>query len=42
MHALTLLEHINLNVPNEATARAFYVDGLGGVVRCNVRTGYCR
>ena len=33
MHALTLLEHINLNVPNEATARAFYVDGLGGVVQ---------
>lgn len=29
---LTLLEHINLNVPCEATARAFYVDGLGGVV----------
>ena len=29
---LTLLEHLNLNVPCEATARAFYVDGLGGVV----------
>ena len=32
----TLLEHINLNIPDEATARAFYVDGLGGAV--NPRT----
>ena len=32
----TLLEHINLNIPNEATARAFYIDGLGGTV--NPRT----
>ena len=28
----TLLEHLNLNIPSEATAREFYVDGLGGVV----------
>ena len=26
------LEHLNLNVPSESIARAFYVDGLGGVV----------
>eukprot|EP00320_Phaeocystis_rex_P018483 CAMPEP_0119091220 /NCGR_PEP_ID=MMETSP1178-20130426/155577_1 /TAXON_ID=33656 /ORGANISM="unid sp, Strain CCMP2000" /LENGTH=52 /DNA_ID=CAMNT_0007074703 /DNA_START=24 /DNA_END=178 /DNA_ORIENTATION=- len=29
---LTLLEHLNLNVPSETMARAFYVAGLGGVV----------
>ena len=28
-----LLEHINLNVPDEAAARAFYVSGLGGAVQ---------
>ena len=29
---MSLLEHVNLNIPDEATARAFYIDGLGGVV----------
>ena len=29
--ALTLMEHVNLNVPDPAKAEAFFVDALGGV-----------